>query len=331
MKKFLFGLILVCIMLVSCKKDHSKDHGTSTTTHKVAFNVGFSKSTGAFETSNLKTNGLKENAADTALTNHADVLYFAVYDSNGGNITTVKQLSTDPGFGSYTDNLASGTYFLVVAAGGNNLIVSGDKAKYVDVPRKLSTDVLAYGFDEDINNGYLSWHPFTDDTFYKKITLNVTNTDINQSISLDRITSKLVVNIEDALPANAKTMYVLTNPSDKFYIGSGTGSISEGNNEIISPVSAAQIGTTNFKLAQLFLTSAPFSVNVYCSSLPPPPPYTNIPNIIANKNISNVTGQPNKVTLLSGSLFGGTTTHSTGGFTVSVDTTWNAIPITKSF
>jgi len=332
MKKFLFGLMLVCIVMASCKKEHSKDPGTNKTTHKVVLNVGFSRSTVIFESNSLKINSLKENAADTALTNYVEVLYYVVYDSNGNIVHTIKQLSTDSNFGSYTDNLAAGTYSLIVAAGGQSLILSSDS--YGDA-YSLSTDVLSYGFNDPVGGGLQPWHGFSGDTFYKKITLTVTNADVSQGISLDRITSKLVVNIEDALPANAKTIYVECSPSYYFHIGSGTASPTSVDGaglriQAIGTVSAAQIGTTNYKVALFFLTSAPFSARVYCSSLPPPTD-GNVKNIIADRTVPAVTGQPNKVTLLSGSLFGGATTHSTGGFTVSFDTTWNATPITKSF
>jgi len=331
MKKFLFGLVSVYIVLASCKKEHSKDLGPSKATHQIVFNVGFSKSIVDFATGKLKVNSLKDNATDTALTNNVKVLYYAVYDSSGNSVHTIQQLSTDAAFGSYTDHLASGTYTLIVAAGGDSLKISSDT--YGELVRSLGLDVLSYGFSDNVEAP--RWYAFNGDTFCKKITLNVSNTDATQNISLDRITSKLVINIEDALPANAKTIYVSCNPSYKYYVGLNLPSSHHTYNDysITVPVPAGLAGTTNYKVSMILLTGTPFNVEISCSSTPPPTNLSGTPTpvIIADKVINNVAGQANKVTLLSGSLFGGATTHSTGGFTVSVDTAWNATPITKSF
>ncbi|MEO6976914.1 MAG: hypothetical protein ABI113_01005, partial [Mucilaginibacter sp.] len=263
MKKFLFGLMSVCTMLLSCKKDHSK--ADSNATHKVVFNVGFSQSTAAFKTNNLNLNTLKSNSVDTALTNHIGVLYFAVYNSSGNSVHIIKQLSTDASFGSFSDNLPNGTYTLVVAGGGGSLVFV---SRTGDQPGNLDTDVLSYGFeflDEP------TWALFNSDTFYKKTTFTVTSADASKNISLDRITSKLVVNIEDALPSNAKTMFLQAFPPVSFDISTGAPSPDPEMYHdhsvvpllsLVKPITAGEIGTTNYKMSTIVLTSRPFSVSL---------------------------------------------------------------------
>lgn len=329
MKRIIVGLITVCIIFISCKKDHSKDGNPDTAAHKIAYKVGFSQQTANFQINNSKP--LVTSATNTqalvpaSLSDDVDVIYYAVYDSQGNNVHIIKQTSSQAGFGTYTDNLHSGTYTLVVAAGKNGLLLGPDSL--ATTGSKLSKDVISYG-------GYITrigdiiYNSFNKDAFYKKITLTVSNTDASQTINLDRITSKLTVNINDAIPVGANYLSVnLSNyPAVKFYIGSGTtppyDSFSLPSRAIADTLKSTDIGTTNFRINAILLYTAPMTVNLSCSDLH---------NIIDQKIIQNVICERNVQTILSGNLFGGAGTHSTWGFTATIDTSWNSTPITKTF
>ncbi|WP_419699159.1 hypothetical protein [Mucilaginibacter sp. NFX135] len=91
-----------------------------------------------------------------------DVLYCSIYDADGKSINTIKQLSTDAGFGTITTNLPAGNYTLVFAGGKTGLVfvnmLSSEKAT-------LNTDVLTY----NNNNASTGLADYTiKDTYYKK-------------------------------------------------------------------------------------------------------------------------------------------------------------------
>jgi len=332
MKRIIVGLITVCIIFISCKKDHSKDGNPDTAIHKIAYKVGFSQQIANFQINNSKP--LVTSATNTPaivavpLSDNVDVIYYAVYDSQGNNVHIIKQTSSQAGFGAYTDNLHTGTYTLVIAAGKNGLLLGPDSL--ATTGSKLSKDVISYG-------GYITrigdviYNLFNKDAFYKKITLTVSKTDASEVINLDRITSKLTVNINDAIPVGAN-YYLVENlssyPAVKFYVGNGTtppySSFALNSGYIVDTLKNTDIGTTNFRINTILLYTSPITVNLSCTHL-------NADNIIDQKIIQNVICERNAQTILSGNLFGGAGTHSTGGFTATIDTSWNSTPITKTF
>src|SRR5437879_3421029 len=130
MKRIIVGLIAVFTVFTSCKKDHSKDGNPDTAIHKIAYNVGFSQQTANFQINSSKPlviSGTNTQAlVPASLSDNVDVIYYAVYDSQGNNVHIIKQTSDQAGFGAYTDNLHSGTYTLVVAAGKTGLLLGPD-------------------------------------------------------------------------------------------------------------------------------------------------------------------------------------------------------------
>lgn len=312
------------MVVLSCKKDHSKDTVPTQSLHKIAFTVGFSQQTVNFGASSLRGRAINlhanSRAVDTALTNHVNTIYYAVYDSLGNNVHIIKQLSTDANFGSYTDNLHSGKYTVVIGAGGTGLALGMDTQNTTVTTSKLSTDILWYGLNT-VSDAFLK------DAFYKKLSLTVTNADASQSVTLDRITSKLTINIEDALPANAGyiTATFMDAPAFKYFVGSATPFDAGSNISIKDTIQTAALGTTNNKLSTILLfPTAPISIDLACTTSGASQ------TIIAEKIIPNITCQPNTQTLLTGKLFGGAGSPATGGFSLTIDTSWNT-PVTTPF
>ena len=315
MNKILTGLVLGCIVLASCKKDHSKDNNPTAKLQKVTFRLGLVKSTGAFQTNSLHVNS---TTPDTSVTNYMDVLYYMVFDAQGNSLHNITQSASDTAFGHYTDNLAPGTYTVAIAGGKSGLVIK---------PGNLSHQYIYYqAITWEFN--YPVPVPFDKDAFFYRGTLTVGSTAATQNISLSRIVSKLVVNINDAIPNNATKAGVGLNYNANTYLV-GDGSTGEYIVDAILgfgeyrgytfDVKSTDWGKTNYQMSTLFLPpSSPIPVTIYVST-----PTT----ILGQKVLSNVTGQPNKVTLLSGNLFGGS---GGGGFQVAVDTAWNT-PVVKTF
>jgi len=323
MKRILFGTIAICMIIVSCKKEHKSDITINSTQklYKVGYNVGFSQQSGGFISNSLKANGLTTTSVDTSLSNHVSVLQYAVYDSVGNRVHVIQQLLTDTAFGKYTDNLHPGKYTIAIAAGAQFLsVINGTPGGYLPAPLptpNISADVLEY-----YGNGHLV--AFVYDTFFKKFPLVVAAKDTSMHIALDRITAKLSVVVKDALPATAHTMG-LTSPAvpQWFFINSATAGHIEPQFASGATVTTAQIGTTNFTMSAFLLYSTPITLNIYCAN--------SGGTTLAYKTIPNLTLQANTQTILTGNLFGGSGTTSTGGVNLGIDTAWNHTPIVKTF
>lgn len=318
MKKILFGLIILCVIFSSCKKEHKNAMEPDTSLHEVTFNVGFSAITTGFETRALKVNS---TTADTSITNNIDVIYYMVFDSNGNGLHTITQLKTDTGFGHYVDKLRTGSYTVVISAGKTGLLFSPN------VNNTLSNTFLYYHSPDIFSQTFV--YAFNEDAYYKKIALTVSGSNSSQSVALDRITSKLTLNIEDAIPLSATYgLLTISGAANEYFVGTGTTTIvtSLDYTNIVTVshhFTAAEINTTNFKFSTAYLyNGGPLSVSVLCGTTPP--------NMIifGEKNISNVTGAVNTPTYLTGTLFGGSSSGTGVGFTPSLDPVWNAPVVT---
>jgi hypothetical protein len=305
MNKFLSVFILMGVLLVSCKKDHSnRIMPGSETLHKVSFSVGFSIEAGGFVTNGVKKLNTLNTVLDPSFTTNPQIttLIYSVYDSNGNGVHVITQnKATDPGFGSYTDNLGSGVYTVVVAAGKTGLALRPNSG----TASKLSVDEIRTPGD-------------VGDILFKKFTLNVSDSDVNQNVALDRITAEMVINITDALPANAASINVASISAYLKYVvvsaSGGTSSLINSYNNV--PLTAH--GTKNFQISVFFIpVSGSFQLHLWCSANPASSPGG---NVVAEKYIT-ATAMPNKKTILTGKLFGGAGLL-TGGFNTTIDTTW---------
>ncbi|MGF7042914.1 FimB/Mfa2 family fimbrial subunit [Mucilaginibacter lappiensis] len=337
MKKNHWYLMSLMVFMLSCKKEHTNNVVINNGPHKITYNVGFSQSSISINSTKLQVNSSDKTAH--AVDDLVDVMYFAVYNSGGNNVHTRRVIVNNDTY-TYVDTLAPGKYTLVVAAGKTGFQLARDIIPGIghgvlpaETPTsQLGTDVLKYS------------GTFTQDAFYKKIPLTVTNSDFSQNISLDRITSQIEVNIEDAIPANAKTAFIYmhapTQIGYKFYIGSGTAALplsgAEGdpNGDYSSAVTIlpADIGTVNYKLYSTpFLYISPFTVNLYFVA-----EYNSFNNLgflpmISQKVIPNVNGAINTRTVLTGNMFGGNPANGSGSFHIFLDTAWNSTQIIKKF
>ncbi|MDB5137936.1 MAG: hypothetical protein JWP37_4539 [Mucilaginibacter sp.] len=305
---------------LSCKKDHSKDNNPVSKLQKVAFKMGFAKSTGSFQTNSLIINS---TTADTSLTNHIDVLYYMVFDSVGNNVHNITQLASDTAFGHYTDNLHSGKYTVAIAGGKTGLMISSGS---------LTQQYLFYGVIYPTVSGSYLPGPFDQDAFFYRSAITVGNTSSSQNISLSRIVSKLIVNINDAIPTNTKqAQLTLSYYANKYFVGDGsTGTYHKPSDASTTyaytyDITSTDWGKTNYQLSTLFLyNNSPMTVDLWFADNSSPG------RIEGEKTISNITGQANKVSKLSGNLFGGAGVTSIGGFKVTVDSLWNT-PVIRTF
>ncbi|MFB9844769.1 FimB/Mfa2 family fimbrial subunit [Mucilaginibacter ginsenosidivorans] len=337
MKKYIYSALAILIGLSSCKKE-AVNKTNSGKLVNVSFNLSYNKLTGAFNVTNktgkLSTNSLATTAvSDTTIGANATVLYVGVYQSDGSRLFLTKQLATDTAFGKVNYNLPAGNYTFVFVAGQTGLNYDSSSSP------TLSSDFASYSNSRP--NGAQFDFGFRD-TFFQKVSLTIDNTGISQNINLKRITGQIVLNIEDAIPANVKylIMYVSdanglnTRASFSFNTAAPVGVDGDlyVSSSVDTPLTAGQ---KNRKLAIMLVNAGrPHQVRVIATDRMPLPgvaPGGYYGQTVANFTISDVPLQANHKTILSGKLFGGNGTVNTGGFQVTVDPTWDPTITTIPF
>ena len=322
MKKVLLVFILICSVILSCKKNHQGKTGQSDDPQQVSFNVSFKQLGGAFQTNSVETNAVTN--ADTSLTNHLYLIHYIVFDAAGKYVSHTTQLFNDANFGHFTMLLQPGNYTIAVAGGRSGLEI-------VPFTGTLTTAYLWY------NNGTSDpYNHYFKETFFYKAAITVGHANLTQNISLTRITSRIQFNIEDAIPQNATVATIGISAVSgllnfRYYIGDGSvdnGDIptNHDNFSASTAIPAAAVGTTNYQVSGDYLYSAAQTVN---ATLAITNPITKITYGSVQINDINA-GGANKLVHLTGKMFGGTPVQNSNGFHMSVDTAWNAT-VVKGF
>ena len=340
MKKYIYSALAILIGLASCKKDAAnKNEPVNGKTTHVSFNIGYDQSTGIFAVNNksgkLGLNAVATTAVDPVLAANAKVLYVGVYQADGTRLFLTQQLATDTAFGKVNYNLPAGTYTFVFIAGQSGLIVSTAGS-----PARLNNNFASYQTTRSaafVDRGF-------QDTFFQKITITIGATGINQAISLPRITGQVILNVEDAIPANVKYMIMYVSDATQNTAGQSaifnfsTATVSGIDGELFAstPADTALVaGVKNKKLVvNLVNVNQPHVVRVFATDrLPPSGSFSNqyYGQTVSSFTISNVPVQANHQTILSGKLFGGNGTTNTGGFQITVDPTWDPTITTIPF
>lgn len=338
--------------LASCKKNEQQVVSSikaDTKKYAVNFNLSdFQQSTSAI--SNSK--GASVSATDS-LKNHINNLIYLAYNADGKEVGRIRQYSQDYNsyqavynnfqiddfkpyskpFGSITDSLPAGNYTIVMVGSNyrfaindriqNDPSVGLDEARLLDKALVSEENGLSYIFSK------------TEDTFYKKLSVTVASENVNQSAELDRLTGKLQIQITDAIPANAYRFefkiyhaphYILLNgptvEGDTYYDDEEvTGENLETYQFHPIDIKASEIGMINYQYTKfLYGRDTPVIVKLRC--------FDASGNIIATKKVTGVYIYKNKRTILKGKLFGNT---SEAGFSVSVNDTWDPIPVELPF
>lgn len=331
MKKSYIIIFIFCIAFAACKKDSKPAPVDANTLHKVTFKVSsFSQQHLAFQP-NSTTRPKSLNSLSTTYPSSSDTirtypaLVYQVYDSTGKLVHQISQDTTTANFGTINDQLTAGTYTIIMVGGINVDTRSAGSEKLM--PVNYGTTSTQHLVDAEVL--YLMYNPyagnsapFFDETFYKKFTLTVTSGSIAQNISLPHIVGQLIVNIQDAIPANAQNIQ-LTIGSISYVYNLGTG-LPDVKGDSGTMAYLVVPGVTNFKMYNYILnTTAPFSVTISA--------YSDGNVLIASKTIQNVSCAANQQVTLTGNLFGGTGNNISGDISATADTTWNSTTLNYHF
>jgi hypothetical protein len=328
MKK-LINCLALCVILFSCKKEINSNPGVI---EGPKFEVVFNLADFPSKVSSLPKG---KEIKDAPLSEHADFLTYIAYNSDGievsrikqdlasGNATRINNPAIFPDreveefagpqtFGCIKDSLASGEYTVVIIASKKEFSINN-----------RNNEVLEYGFlplaeaTFYYNRGLDSWSR-AEDTFFKKFTITVSDDDSQQNVVLDRIVGKAEIKILDSRPGTTyKFLFVNENEAFRFSTELPFG----GTDDVFMETSLPTItGTANLLYSKFLInTQTPVDViiNVYESGA-----------LSATKTVEDVRFYKNKRTILTGNIYSnGTMT----GFSVTVNDEFDADSVEVTF
>ncbi len=275
--------LILLLAVFSCKKTNQPgidDTAGQAPLHAVNFTMTGVKAT----TTTLSTSPTKAtNALGDTLKNYASYLYYRIYNANGIWIKSIDQKSTDANFGSITDRLAAGNYKVFVAASKTELRVPGKDLTY--------------------NNSYfgpLEYNALWPDAFSKAFDLSVGNTDLSQTIRLERAVAGCQIVLPDGLPKAISQLKIQ-------YQGEYT------NLPLVLPIATPYEGSGLYKTMDLKFDAAnyqagPKTFTLFIANTATPikfilSAYNSAGIELLSKNINNVLFERNKMTTLTGNLF----------------------------
>jgi hypothetical protein len=307
MRKTLLVAVVSALFLFSCKKEHSPQVKPAQKMYKVTFDMasGFTQTINSLKEGKQQTNALQLDTATSNIAAYASVIQLGIFDGSGNFVRKIQQTAGHvSNFGVIVDSLATGTYTVIAVAGQtgvtldwNNTIQAGGDVYYTTAARPFSP-----------------WG----DTFYDKFQLTITNGPVNQTVALTRIVSKVEIDFNDVIPANASRLEVEINQDDFLYLTSnGTPSQPDTVTYHLTIPNSAK-GTNTYKVSEIVLnTATPFNVLLTA--------YDSNNNVIATHTVIDVTCTANQRTILTGNFSNSSTNNNTGTqFNVSVDPSWNS-------
>lgn len=312
MKIQLLCLLTLGIGFVACKKNNKQSSPVPPSkTYKIIFNAQ-SSSLGVDVASKKAVNSLGVTSTPSSV---ATVLYYIVTDTGKNIIRIIGQDSTSANFGRIVDNLAAGQYLINLIAGQKNLIIDNPNNSRVDDPTAKTVSYFT-----TVQNSQTVQQPtwWEDNTFTAQFPLTVTDADVTETVTLNRLVAKLQVHINDAIPATVSYIsvtivndYYYYDYMNQTYVDLGKGSYSPSFKVVITPSLAGQ---PNLDITTPALLNTFKPINVLITA------YDKNSAIVANKSVT-VQLQKNKRTVLSGNLFTGN-----GNISVSGINDWDSTP-----
>lgn len=312
------------VMLYACKKQAVvADTKETNTLHPVTFNTsGFKAYTESITTqqSGLKVN---EESPITGLYTDPQYMAYTVYNSSNTLIRDRIYNYGSSGFSTVKDSLPNGTYTAIFIAS--------------PIPSyEYRGSQLYFSFDGP--NIQTKWGQFPP-VFIKKLTFTVGSGGYTQAVVLNRVTAQLQVKIEDAIPAEAKSIevsatgelgaysYALELPVQEPVVVTGAGSAYP---ETTTPYTPQLRYTNTLTAGQVNFGTTPMSVLNTVSPLTVTIKILNTTgNVLFLKTIPNVTFQRNTRTILKGKMF---TNSATGtGIDIGFSTSFAADSVKAAF
>lgn len=290
MKKNLFLLMGIAAVLTACEKNILTDENMTTYDGTERTRITFTVN-GDFHSDAATTRSGSSSLTRGALSaDGKDMTDLWLLDYQDGTLKQqLHQQAGDPDFGtpSLTMDYGQHTLYFVASRGKQPLLSTADHT--------------------------ISWQT-PSDTFYKAITLEVdANTEAAQAVTLQRVSTKLSVTINDALPSDIATISL--EPSNWFYAidytdGTAAGAQQQGYTFNIPSSMSSTSGNTLSFYGMSDATEWQADVTLTARDADD--------NILGQTIIRNAPFKVNRITNYNGNLF-----TANSGFSLSLSTDWD--------
>lgn len=288
-------LLLLAITLFSCSK--SPDEKPK---EEQLYDVSFNVETFSKDISNMKS--------ASSLSEAVERLVYFVYNENNEFLYYKEFYNSEENFGNINDKLPEGSYNVIFFGHNGRFDGNDDEYFFRGEDEKEPTLMPVDGV------------PFND-SFYKKISINVPDDNSDLSIELERVVGKLEIIFTDNIPSKVnKIEYSLT--GTYWGIELTYGSPFHQETVIIDKyISDDEKDKPNYKLEFYSFSGGEkgaikSSITIKCFDVDN--------NVITSKNITNIDIIRNKITRLSGEMFSSTKDNE-NNFTLTLDTDWSEI------
>ena len=301
MKKNFFLLMGIAAMLTACEKTILTDEDMTTYDGTERTRITFTVN-GDFHSDAATRSGSNAEANSTLFTLHSS-LTRASLSADGKDMTDLwlldyqdgalkqqlHQQTGDPDFGTPSLSLPQGSHTLYfVASRGKQPVLS------------TAEHTITWGTPSD--------------TFWQAVTLTVDeNTAATQTVTLHRVTTKLSITIQDALPTDIATISL--EPTNWFYALDYTNGSPTGAQQQAVPISVPSscAGQKNQSVSFFGLSSADeWQADITVTAT------DGDDNILGQTVIRNAPFKANRVTAYKGNLF-----NIDSGFTLALDGAWD--------
>jgi hypothetical protein len=189
-KKLLVGLLL-CLVFACTKENDSAQPVKSEKKSMLKISVSdFIKKTQPIPGASGRLASKASASRDSSLTGISDI-YYCMFAEDGSVVSYIHQTSLETNFGTISDSIKPGTYWLTVAAS----------------PVPIATNPTWGLLIIPTNNNYISGA--FPDIFYKRQLITVAQDSVNIAIPiLERIMSRLEVNILDMTSSDSVSVFV---------------------------------------------------------------------------------------------------------------------------
>ncbi|MBE9586328.1 FimB/Mfa2 family fimbrial subunit [Mucilaginibacter sp. JRF] len=314
MKKIIIGLCVTSLIASGCKRENKP--GPETTDGK-KYNISFNVTGFTQQHQNLSANAVDDSLIYVKESEpQVKVLSVRVYNDQGTLVNIKGSADYQSDFGNLSMELSSGNYTAYFFGAINDDIrgLEPRDASYTTQSEVIDDGTTGLFFYQ--NTGSII--QFRRESFFNKLDFTVSATSgLTHPVQIQRIVAKVIVQVEDAIPANLKSISVNVDSTYKEFAFKGTYEREKNGTLTIYqiPASLYQKKGRKFAFYTLVDPNSLNKVSITCTF--------NGTNNTTVKTIENVPLNPNAITILSGNLFGGTG--------LKVDTAWNSEVIYKSF
>lgn len=285
MERYFFYLFLTLFVFSSCKESSEED-------------VVVQKVPVVMRLEHVRSSLPELKSASTlsstdSLLNKFGVVYYIMFDATGKYMHQKKQVKGDESFGEIKDELKVGQYTVVLLCSTSEMIVSSTFTTLTSAKVKATAT--------------------SGDIYYKKLSINVTEQGLTQSVLLDRIIGCVQIRIKDRIADNVAKIELQTEDETPMF-NVGTDVVDTNTKEKRSTsVAVDATNRSSFTLGLLVLNDQlplTATVNLYDSSN----------KLLKTKKIPGIVNLRNQKVSVEGKL----SDFMSAGFTIGFNDTWSS-------